>query len=75
MLTLDAKYPGYGLAQHAGYATEAHRSAVALLGPSPIHRRSFHGVKEFISVTYAEHREDAALVASLAAAEVVEKNL
>jgi ribonuclease HII len=38
---LDAQYPGYGLAQHKGYATEAHRAALERLGPSPIHRLSF----------------------------------
>ncbi len=38
---LDAQYPGYGLAQHKGYATAAHLSALERVGPSPIHRRSF----------------------------------
>jgi len=38
---LEAQYPGYGLAQHKGYATEAHRAALERLGPSPIHRHSF----------------------------------
>jgi ribonuclease HII len=38
---LETQYPGYGLAQHKGYATEAHLEALERLGPSPIHRRSF----------------------------------
>jgi len=38
---LEAQYPGYGLAQHKGYATQAHRLALERLGPSPIHRLSF----------------------------------
>jgi ribonuclease HII len=38
---LDAKYPGYGFAQHKGYATSAHRDALRRLGPAPPHRRSF----------------------------------
>ncbi len=41
MISLDALYPGYGLAQHKGYPTAAHREAVQRLGLSPIHRRSF----------------------------------
>ncbi len=50
MCRLDEKYPGYGLANHAGYGTEMHRQAIKTLGPSPIHRRSFRGVKEFIAI-------------------------
>jgi ribonuclease HII len=34
-------YPGYGLAQHKGYATAAHRAAIAQLGPCALHRMSF----------------------------------
>ncbi len=34
-------YPDYGFDRHKGYPTLAHRRAVARLGPSPIHRRSF----------------------------------
>ena len=41
MNRLDQNYPGYGFAEHKGYATEAHRDAIRRLGPSPIHRRSF----------------------------------
>ena len=42
------KYPGYGLEKHAGYPTKAHREAIVKLGPTPIHRKSFKGVKEFL---------------------------
>ena len=42
---LDAAYPGYGLARHKGYGTQAHLEALALLGPSPIHRRTFARVQ------------------------------
>jgi ribonuclease HII len=41
MLELDSQYPGYGLAKHKGYGTQAHRSAMKRLGLSEIHRRSF----------------------------------
>ncbi|MBI4346379.1 MAG: ribonuclease HII [Elusimicrobia bacterium] len=41
MSRFDSRYPGYGFAQHKGYATAEHLSALDRLGPSPIHRRSF----------------------------------
>lgn len=44
MLEFDARFPGYGLAQHKGYCTAEHLEAVRRLGPSPIHRRSFSPV-------------------------------
>ncbi len=48
MCELDARYPGYGFATHAGYATAAHLAALRSLGPSPIHRRSFAPVRELL---------------------------
>lgn len=50
MRKLDALYPGYELKKHAGYPTAAHKALVASLGPSPIHRLSFKGVKEYVGV-------------------------
>jgi ribonuclease HII len=41
MTRLSKKYPGYGLERHKGYGTLAHYGALAALGPSPLHRRSF----------------------------------
>lgn len=41
MVALDERYPGYGFADHKGYGTAAHYTALAELGPSPVHRRSF----------------------------------
>ena len=41
MMVYDGIYPGYGFAKHKGYGTAAHREAIARLGPTPIHRRSF----------------------------------
>ena len=38
---LDSQYPGYGFAQHKGYATKAHYAALTELGPCEIHRKSF----------------------------------
>ena len=41
MVALDAEVPGYGFAGHKGYPTAAHYAALADLGPSAHHRRSF----------------------------------
>lgn len=41
MRRLDAVYPGYGWAAHVGYGTPAHREAIAKLGLSPAHRKSW----------------------------------
>lgn len=46
MARLDARWPGYGFARHAGYPTAAHREALARLGPSPHHRRGFGPVDD-----------------------------
>jgi ribonuclease HII len=41
MTEMDALYPGYGFAEHKGYATPQHYAAIQERGPCPIHRRSF----------------------------------
>jgi ribonuclease HII len=46
MIEFDKVYPGYGFAIHKGYATAAHREALRMLGPSPIHRTSWRRVRE-----------------------------
>ena len=45
---LSKKYPGYGFEKHKGYPTSFHRTAIQNLGSSPIHRKSFSGVKEYL---------------------------
>lgn len=42
----DTVYPGYGLAQHKGYATPEHLEALRVHGPTPLHRYSFAPVRE-----------------------------
>lgn len=44
MRRADARHPGFQFAQHVGYATPEHRAAIAALGVSPLHRRSFASV-------------------------------
>ena len=46
MHRLAALYPGYGWERNAGYPTAAHREAIARLGVTPFHRRTFKLVKE-----------------------------
>ena len=45
MCELHQRWPGYGFNEHKGYATPAHRAALARLGPCPAHRRSFGPVQ------------------------------
>ena len=46
MTELDVRFPGYGLAEHKGYATAMHESAMRTLGVLEIHRRSYANVAE-----------------------------
>lgn len=48
MKKLATIYPGYGLEAHAGYPTPSHKEAIKNLGVTPVHRKSFRGVKEFV---------------------------
>jgi ribonuclease HII len=48
MVDLAQQHPGYGWEKNAGYATPAHQSALARLGPSPHHRRSFAPVHNIL---------------------------
>ena len=41
MVAYDERYPGYGFAEHKGYAAPEHRAAIESLGVTPIHRRTF----------------------------------
>lgn len=48
MVELDAVYPGYGFAKHAGYGTAQHMAAIETLGITPEHRRTFEPVKSMV---------------------------
>ncbi|TPG76106.1 ribonuclease HII [Brevibacillus laterosporus] len=43
------EYPAYGFEQNAGYGTAEHLQALRTYGPSPLHRKTFGGVKELIT--------------------------
>lgn len=62
MRDLDAQFPGYGFASHMGYATPEHKSALARLGPSTLHRQTWAPVREAAAV----HRGDFSTVRLLA---------
>lgn len=49
MQKLHQQYPEYGFDQHAGYPTEKHRQAIITHGPTPIHRQTFRGVREYLA--------------------------
>ena len=40
------EHPGYGWERNKGYPTPEHQRALALLGPTPLHRRSFAPVRQ-----------------------------
>jgi ribonuclease HII len=63
MRELDLLHPQYGLAAHKGYATPAHRRALAEYGPCPLHRMSFAPV----AAAAAAADPNAALAARMAA--------
>jgi ribonuclease HII len=46
IVELDSQFPGYGLAQHKGYPSAAHKAALNRLGPTPLHRRSYRPVAQ-----------------------------
>ena len=46
LVELDSIYPGYGLARHKGYPCPQHLAALKQLGPTPLHRKSFHPVAQ-----------------------------
>ena len=50
MLDMDSQYPGYGFAEHKGYATAAHEAAMRELGVRDIHRRSYANVAKIAKI-------------------------
>jgi ribonuclease HII len=46
LVELDGRFPGYGLASHKGYGCPQHLDALARLGPTPLHRKSFSPVAQ-----------------------------
>jgi ribonuclease HII len=57
MKNYDEQFPGYDFARHAGYGTRAHQEAITKLGPSPIHRMTFQGVRTYQASLYLNVQE------------------
>ncbi len=60
MVAMDAQYPGYGFAEHKGYATATHTAALESLGPCPEHRFSSRNVAGAAQRQGARARPDVA---------------
>ncbi len=50
MRELAVECPGYGWEHNAGYGTECHQQALARLGVTPYHRRSFRPIQELLGI-------------------------
>lgn len=48
MKDYETEYPGFGFSEHKGYPTQGHKDAIASLGVTTIHRKSFKGVREYV---------------------------
>jgi len=54
METYHLYYPHFGFARHKGYPTRNHKEAIRAFGCSPIHRRTFRGVREHLPALKAQ---------------------
>jgi ribonuclease HII len=54
MAELAVLYPHYGFEKHKGYGTPEHQRALALHGPSSIHRRAFRPIREHARAELAD---------------------
>jgi len=63
MIRLGLHYPGYGFEHHKGYSVPEHFEALARLGPTIHHRRSFAPVAESSAELLAQAAELAATAA------------
>jgi ribonuclease HII len=64
MLKYHHYYPQFDFPRHKGYPTKAHKEAIRQFGYSPIHRRSFRGVKEY-TLCKTNHRNSESKVKAL----------
>lgn len=48
MLNLHDRYPEYGFASHKGYGTKQHLEALRRYGVSPVHRKTFSPIKQYL---------------------------
>jgi ribonuclease HII len=60
MIELARAYPDYGFERHKGYATPEHQAAIARLGVTPHHRRSFKAVQLALGLAEDDMERDPA---------------
>jgi ribonuclease HII len=48
MEEVHIRFPQYNFASHKGYGTREHRQAIRRFGVCELHRKTFHGVKEYL---------------------------
>ena len=48
MKGFDKLFPGYGFARHKGYPTREHLRILGIKGATPLHRKTFHPVREIL---------------------------
>jgi ribonuclease HII len=53
MRQLSGDFPGYGWERNKGYGTQEHRRAIAEIGVTPHHRRSFAPIREALQMAAA----------------------
>ncbi len=78
MTEMDLVYPGYGFAEHKGYATPVHQAAIRKLGPCAIHRKSFDYIRELCGLysrTYYDLKDQGSEVSSRTALLAWEKRV
>ncbi len=54
MIDFAQHYPGYSWEKNAGYPTPAHKAAIASLGVSPLHRKTYKTVQSFLALKMVE---------------------
>ena len=54
MMELEARFPDYGFAAHKGYGTKVHLAALARLGATPEHRRSYAPVRAVMAGSFLQ---------------------
>jgi ribonuclease HII len=59
MVSLAAEFPGYGFERHKGYGVPEHKIALAKLGVTPLHRRSFKPIQLVLNLAGTEVQADA----------------
>ena len=58
MVAMASEFPGYGFERHKGYGVPEHKIALAKLGVTPLHRRSFKPIQLALNLVVAEVQTD-----------------